>query len=104
MNGIIIGQFIPGDGFFYKVDPRSKIASILFLMIATFLLRDIYQVLGALLLTFGLLIIGKISFIKVLKGLKPIFILLIFTFVFQILVNRQGKILVDTNLNFSVYY
>lgn len=102
MNGIIIGQFIPGDGFFYKVDPRSKIAGIFFLMIAVFLLKDIYQVLGALLLTFGLLIIGKISFIKVLKGLKPIFILLIFTFVFQILINRQGNILVDTNLNISL--
>ncbi|MCF7924136.1 MAG: energy-coupling factor transporter transmembrane protein EcfT [Candidatus Izimaplasma sp.] len=103
MNGIIIGQYVPGDGFFYKVDPRSKIAAIFFLMIATFLLRDIYQVLGALIITLGLLAIGKISLIKVLKGLKPIFILLIFTFVFQILINRQGNILVDTNLSFTIF-
>lgn len=102
MKSIVIGQYVPGDGFFHKVDPRTKIVSILFLMIATFLFKDIFQVGAALLLTFLLLIIGRISLIKVLKGLKPILVLLIFTFVFQILLNRQGDTLVDTQLNISL--
>lgn len=102
MKSIVIGQYIPGDGFFHKVDPRTKILAILFLMIATFLLKDIYQIMGALVLTFILLYIGKIPVKKVIKGLKPILILLVFTFVFQILLNREGKVLLDANLNISI--
>ncbi|MDA3931797.1 MAG: energy-coupling factor transporter transmembrane component T [Tenericutes bacterium] len=102
MKGIVIGQYVPGKGFFYRVDPRTKIVAVLFLMIGTFLLNDIYQVIGALLLTFILLVIGKISFIKVMKGLKPILILLIFTFVFQILLNKEGALVLDSNLNISL--
>jgi energy-coupling factor transport system permease protein len=102
MKSIVIGQYVPGDGFFHKVDPRTKIVVILFLMIATFLFKDIYQVGGALILTFLLLVIGRISLLKVLKGLKPILVLLIFTFVFQVLLNREGQTLVDTHLNISV--
>jgi len=102
MKSVVIGQYIPGNGFFHKVDPRTKNIAILFLMIATFLFDDIYQIFGALLLTFSLLIVGKIPLIKVLKGLKPIMILLIFTFVFQIILNKEGALLVNQSLNISV--
>ncbi len=102
MKSIVMGQYVPGKGFFYKVDPRTKIMAILFLMIATFLLNDIYQVLGALVLTFILLFIGKISIIRIIKGLKPILVLLIFTFVFQILLNKEGSVVLDSSLNISL--
>ena len=102
MKSIVMGQYVPGKGFFYKVDPRTKIMAILFLMIATFLLNDIYQVLGALVLTFILLFIGKISIIRIIKGLKPILVLLIFTFVFQILLNKEGRVVLDSSLNISL--
>ncbi len=49
------------------------------------------------------MIIGRISLIKVMKGLKPIFILLIFTFVFQIALNSEGKILSTAMLHFNIY-
>lgn len=102
MKSVILGQYMPGDGFFHKVDPRTKIIAIFFMMIATFLFRDIYQVLGALVVTFGLLAIGHIPFMKVLRGLKPIMILLIFTFVFQILLNKEPPYLVQSTLNITL--
>ena len=102
MKSVVIGQYVPGNGFFHKVDPRTKIIAILFLMIATFLFNNIYQMLGALVVTFSLLVIGKISLIKVLKGLKPIMILLIFTFIFQVALNRDGDRWVDEVLNISL--
>ncbi|QLY40335.1 energy-coupling factor transporter transmembrane protein EcfT [Hujiaoplasma nucleasis] len=102
MKSVVMGQYVPGDGFFHKVDPRTKIMAVLFLMIATFLFDDIYQIFVALLLTFSLLFIGKISILRVLKGLKPILVLLIFTFVFQILLNKEGSLVVDASLNISL--
>lgn len=90
MKSIIIGQYIPGKGIFYKLDPRTKIVAVLLLMVSIFLLESIYQLLIALGVAIIMLIIGKISVIKVIKGLKPIMILLIFTFVFQIMLNKEG--------------
>lgn len=103
MNSIIIGQYIPGHGFFYKLDPRTKIIAILFLMIAVFLLETITQ----LLIGFGIgvlmLLVGRISLLKVIKGLKPVIILLIFTFIFQIALNTSGTILSSATMHFNVY-
>jgi len=35
MNNIIIGQFVPGNSFLYRMDPRSKIMALILLMIST---------------------------------------------------------------------
>jgi len=103
MNSIIIGQYIPGKGFFYKLDPRTKIISVLFLMIAIFLLENIIQLLIAFAACFLILLIGRISVLKVIKGLKAIFVLLIFTFVFQIALNQEGVILSQATMHFNLY-
>ena len=31
MKNIVIGQYVPGKGFFYRLDPRTKIIAIVFL-------------------------------------------------------------------------
>ncbi|XFA98256.1 energy-coupling factor transporter transmembrane protein EcfT [Candidatus Izemoplasma sp. B36] len=103
MNNIIIGQYIPGKGFFYKLDPRTKIVSVIFLMISVFMLETTYQLLIALGVALLLLVIGQISVLKVAKGLKPIFVLLIFTFVFQIALNQEGVIVSQAVMNFNLY-
>lgn len=103
MNSIIIGQYIPGNGFLYKLDPRTKLVSILFLMIAVFLLESILQLAIAFGICLLILIIGKIPIIKVLKGLKAIFVLLIFTFIFQIALNTEGEILHQSTMHFNLY-
>jgi energy-coupling factor transport system permease protein len=98
MKSIIIGQYIPGKGMFYRLDPRTKIVSVLLIMVGIFLLESITQLLIALAVALIFLLIGKISIIKVVKGLKPILILLIFTFIFQILLNKEGEMLIDQEM------
>ncbi|MDD3122524.1 MAG: energy-coupling factor transporter transmembrane component T [Candidatus Izemoplasmatales bacterium] len=102
MKNIVIGQYVPGEGFFYKLDPRTKIISIVFLMVSLFLLESITYLLIAFGLSILLLIAGKLSILRILKGLKPIFILLIFTFIFQIMFNKEGTLLVNQVMRFSV--
>ena len=98
MKSIIIGQYIPGKGLFYKLDPRTKILAVLFIMISVFLLETITQLLIGFAIAILLLIIGRISIIKVIKGLKPIMILLIFTFIFQIMLNREGATIISRDM------
>ncbi|HOP56929.1 MAG TPA: energy-coupling factor transporter transmembrane component T [Bacillota bacterium] len=101
MKGIVIGQYIPGTGFFYKLDPRTKIAAVVILMVAVFLLETIPQLLIALGLSIVLLLWGKISVGRVLRGLKPLLVLMIFTFFFQVLFNTEGTVIWQTTFYFS---
>ena len=103
MKSVVLGQYVPGDGFFYRVDPRTKIVAIFFMMISTFLFQNIYQIFGAFLFTLSLVILSNISLIKVIKGLKPIMVLMLFTLVFQITSNKSGELIVSEVMQLSAF-
>lgn len=96
MKSIVIGQYIPGDSFLYKIDPRTKLFAILFLLVSIFLLNTIVQQLIAFGVVLAILILGRLSLRRIMRGLKPIFVLMIFTFVFQIALNTSGVPLVPS--------
>lgn len=103
MNNIIIGQYVPGNSFLYKMDPRSKLISLMIFMISVFVISSI-QALGIMLgILIVVLAIGGIQIGRVIKGLKPILFLLMFTFIFQILFNQGGRELVNETLIFTQY-
>ena len=103
MNNIIIGQFVPGDSFLYKMDPRSKIIALFLLMISTFILNNVFHILVMLSLVLVLLWLGGIPIGRIIRGLRPIMILLTFTFVFQILFVKTGTLLYNLPLTYSWY-
>lgn len=103
MKNIIIGQYVPGKGLFYKLDPRTKIIAVIVLMVAVFLLKSITQLAIAMALAILILIAGKISILRILRGLKPIFVLLVFTFVFQIFFNKEGALWVDEEMTIGLF-
>lgn len=84
MNNISFGQYVPGDSWIYRMDPRVKIILTILMIVLVFLIPNLY---GMLLFSGVFLVIffsTKIPFVKVLKGLKPILFLLMFTFVLQL--------------------
>lgn len=102
MKNIVIGRYIPGHSFLYRLDPRVKLITLVLLFAATFIINDIWVMVGALGFVIALLPIGKISLKRVFQGLKPLLFLLIFTFVFQILFNTQGRLLIAIPLQFNI--
>ncbi len=103
MKNIIIGQYIPGLSFLYKMDPRSKLIALMLLMVSTFILQNVFHILVMLSLVLIMLKIGGIEIGRIARGLRPIMILLIFTFTFQILFVKTGSLLYELQLDFSVY-
>jgi len=103
MNNIIIGQYVPGSSFLYKMDPRSKIIALILLMVSTFILENVLHI--VIMLSFVMLILwfGGIPIGRIIRGLRPIMILLTFTFTFQILFVKTGNLLYDVPLSFSYY-
>ncbi len=102
MKSFVIGQYIPGDSFLYKMDPRSKLYALFLLMITSFFLPSIYFMFGMFVFVILFLKIGGINLGRVIKGLKPILILLLFTFGFQIAFIKTGTPLIKETMSFNV--
>jgi len=95
MKNVVIGQYMPGTGFFYRIDPRTKIVAVIVLMVAVFMLETIWQVLIGLGIAVVLVLAGNVPLRRILKGLKPLYVLLLFTLFFQVAFNRAGVLLLD---------
>lgn len=84
MNGITPGQYIPANSFLHALDPRCKILLTVMAMIAIFM-RASFPSLAAwgLLLAF-LIGLSRVPARAVLRSVRPILILIIFTSVLHI--------------------
>ena len=80
LKDITIGQYYPTDSIIHRLDPRVKILFTFIFMISLFVINTFAPY--ALILAFLLVIIkvSKIPLKYILKGLKPLWILLILTF------------------------
>jgi len=81
IRDITLGQYYPGDSAIHRLDPRTKIVGTLLYLISLFVV-DSFIGFGAALLFLGLCIkISGVPLKFMLKGLKPIFMIMLFTFV-----------------------
>ena len=92
LSNISIGQYYPGNSVIHKIDPRGKILFVFLFIISLFLIDNFmpYAVIAL-----GLLSIIKVSKVPlkfIIKGLKPILFIIIFTFLINIFMTR-GEVL-----------
>lgn len=93
VKDITLGQFFPGSSFIHKLDPRAKIVITLCFIVALFLCKNFFS-LGLLFISALVAIaLSKISFKVILKGLKMIVVLVVFTGILQIAYNNEGTVL-----------
>ncbi len=95
MEKMIFGRFIPGNSIIHRMDPRAKILFVFFFIAIVFIANS--AVTYGILLGFTLLVVflSKIRLYFLINGLKPVFILLIFTFLLHIFFTREGDLLVN---------
>ena len=103
MDNIVIGQYVKGDSWIYRMDPRVKIISLVLFIVITFLLPNLISVACLLGGLFLLILTTRIPVIKMLKGLKGLLFLLSFTFVIQIAYGRTGDLLLSLPMQFGLY-
>ncbi len=79
-NRITIGQYYPGDSAIHRLDPRVKILLVLVFMIAAFLVETFtgYAFFFAMIVL--VTILSGVPAGHLLRGLKPLILILIFTF------------------------
>ncbi len=79
ISDITLGQFFPGFSPLHKLDPRTKIILSVFFIVAVFLANNPTSFMFLVIITSVLVFISRISFKVVLRGIKPIVFILIFT-------------------------
>ena len=95
MNGLIIGQYVPGQSYWHKLDPRSKIITTSLFVISSFLVNNLIVMFGFMLLVLLALRLTKLPYSYFLKSLIPILFFVGFTFILQVLFNQEGELLFE---------
>ena len=84
LENIVIGQYYPGDSCIHRLDPRIKIVSALIYMVALFIVDNLAGF-GLVTITAGLVIgISHVPWRYILKGLRPIFVLVLITLILNL--------------------
>lgn len=79
IKDITIGQYLPGDSFVHKLDPRVKILLSFIYIIDLFIVNNFVGYVFITLFTIAAIMISKIPFKYIFKGIKPILWIIIFT-------------------------
>lgn len=85
IKDITIGQYFPGQSFIHRLDPRTKILWTIAYIVALFMVDSMwgFAVIGAVL--FCIIAISGLSFTMVLKSIRPLLFIILFTAFFNLL-------------------
>ena len=95
LSDITLGQYFPGSSVVHKLDPRIKILSIILLIVTIFCTKTYVGFALLAVLSFSLVALSKIYFSTIMKSLKPIFFILIFTIIANLLWTTGDHLLVQ---------
>lgn len=92
IRDITLGQYYPGDSIIHRLDPRIKIIATVLYIIELFIVNN-FTGFGICTIALGIVVIlSKVPLSYIMRGLKPILIILLFTFFLNIFM-IDGKIL-----------
>lgn len=92
IKDITIGQYIPGDSFIHKLDPRVKIMLSLLFIVNLFIINNFWGYVFVVIFIFSTILISKLPLRYIYKGLKPIFFLLLITSLLNVFMTREGTV------------
>lgn len=102
MENMIIGRYIPADSLLHRMDPRAKLTLIFLYVCVVFIANNAitYGILA--LYTILVVLSSRISLSFILKGLKVVLWLVIFTLVLHLFMTKEGDIIFQWGW-FTVY-
>ena len=85
LDNITLGQYYPADSLVHRLDPRTKILLLVALIVAIFLARNLLAFVPVIAFLCLAARLSKTPFSLLLKGLKPLRLILILTFLLNLL-------------------
>lgn len=84
IRDITIGQYYPSDSILHRLDPRVKLVGTFLFIISLFLFRSFYGYIAVALFLAIVIKLSKVPFFFIVKGLKAVVFLLLFTAFFNL--------------------
>ena len=95
LKDITLGQFFPGDTVAHKLDPRTKILLVMLYIIALFCANSVLTYALMALVLAVCVRISRVGIRALVRGLKPVLFILIFTCVLNLLFTPGDHYLVE---------
>jgi len=92
IRDITIGQYYPTNSILHRLDPRVKLIGTFAFIISLFLFKSLYGYIAVTIFLFSIIKISKVPFRFIMKGLKAVIILLLFTVTFNLFLTPGKEI------------
>jgi energy-coupling factor transport system permease protein len=95
LENMIFGRYVPGESILHRMDPRSKLI-VVFLFVCIVFIANNALTYGVLAI-YTLLMVGmsRIPVRFLYGGLKPILLLVVFTFLLHIFMTKEGELVFE---------
>lgn len=87
-----LGQYYPGNSFLHKMDPRAKILCTMIFICSIFLANNPWSYLVVTLFTALCISLSGVPFRLIVKAVKPLWVILVFTLVIHLLTTPGTEI------------
>lgn len=84
LNDITVGQYYPTGSPIHKLDPRTKIIFTLVYIIMLFVVNNLWGYIAAALMLTAFIIVSKIPFSYIIRGVKAILLIILLTVVLNL--------------------
>lgn len=93
IRDITLGQYLHKESKVHKLDPRTKIIFTFLFMVYIFNVNTLIEYIGPITILLLAILFSKIPILKIIKGIKPILPLIIFTGILNLFFTTTGKVL-----------
>ena len=95
LKDITLGQYFPGDSAIHRMDPRMKLILTIVYIVGVFFISNLPGYLLALAFLYLVVCISGIKFDYLVKGIKPLRFIIIFTFVLNLFFVQGETVIAD---------
>ena len=85
---VSLGQYYEANSFVHKLDPRVKLFFVISFIVAIFMAKNIFSFVLLIAVTLFFVFLSRVPLKIILKGLKPLVIIIIFTAVLNVFFTR----------------
>lgn len=93
LNDITLGQYYPADSFAHRLDPRTKILLSMVYIVSIFLVKSLVGYIPVVLFLLLAIKVSTVPMSMMVRSIRPLRILLIFTFVLNLFFGAGERIL-----------
>ncbi|MBT2285921.1 energy-coupling factor transporter transmembrane protein EcfT [Paenibacillus polymyxa] len=101
-QSFIIGQYVHRNSIIHRLDPRAKLVITFLFMLSVMLLNSWLSYVLSAVFVAGVVTISQIPPSYIVRGLKPVWLIVIVTSVFHIFLTQGGQLWLEAGV-FSIY-